>query len=58
MTTTVVNAGTATYTVYLGRAVPRRRLAPSKWANPSRSTPGTGSAPRGVRTLELSGQCR
>lgn len=34
MTTTVVNVWTEAYTVYIGRAVPRRRLARSKWANP------------------------
>lgn len=40
MSTTVVNVRTDdTYTVYIGRAVPRRRLAASKWANPFKIGP-------------------
>ncbi len=40
MTTIVVNVRTdPSYTVYIGRAVPRRRLTASKWANPFKIGP-------------------
>ncbi len=40
MTTTVVNVRTdPSYTVYIGRAVPRRRLRASTWANPFKIGP-------------------
>ncbi len=40
MTTVVVNVRTdSSYTVYIGRAVPRRRLRASKWANPFKIGP-------------------
>jgi len=40
MKTIVVNVRTdPSYTVYIGRAVPRRRLAASKWANPFKIGP-------------------